>query len=85
MVFEKEDSTFLRCMTLKNVALYRIEELYPLFSKAFAAGNDKLVYHALLYMKEYSIAELLPALRQNTGAFNGFNGAFAVKILGLMS
>ena len=83
-VFEKEDSVFIRTMILKNISQYRIEELYSLFEKAFQSEHEKVIYHGILNIKEYSLLELLDTLKEHAGHFKKFNAQFAMQVVRLL-
>ena len=83
-IFKRDEGSSVRCHLLKNIAGYRIQELYPLFEDAFRSKSERVIYHAILYVKEYSLADLVPGLKRDKELFKAFNRQFAEQVLSLL-
>jgi hypothetical protein len=84
-VFEREPSVSIRSLILKDVARYRVEDLYGLFEKAFLSEAENLIYHAVLYVKEYSLCPVLMPLQRHKAKFKKFNEQFATQVISLLA
>jgi len=84
-VFERDQSVTIRSQILKDIARYRIEELFTLFEKAFLSEEESLIYHAVLYVKEYSLCSVLVPLQKHKPKFKTFNEQFATQVVALLA
>jgi hypothetical protein len=83
-IFRRDESSSIRCHLLKNIAGYRLQDLYPLFEEAFRSRSERVIYHAILYVKEYSLVDLVPGLKRDKQLFKVFNRQFAEQVLSLL-
>lgn len=84
-VFERDHSVLIRSQILKDVARYRIENLFSLFEKAFLSQDEGLIYHAVLFVREYSLCNVLDPLKRLKSNFKIFNAKFADQVVALLA
>lgn len=84
-VFERDHSVLIRSQILKDIARYRVEELYSVFEKAFLSQDEGLIYHAVLFVKEYSLCNVLEPLKRQKSKFKTFNEKFADQVVALLA